>query len=394
MMNPPQKNRVIAHVDMDAFFASIEQLDDPKLRGRPVIVGADPKNGKGRGVVAAASYEARKFGIHSAQPISQAFRLCPNGAFVRPHFDRYVELSDGIMSVLETYTPLVEPASLDEAYLDLTGTERLIGDVASTGQKIQKDIFNAVRLTASVGIGPNKLIAKMASDFRKPDGLVVIRAGDVREFLDPLPVQKLWGVGAKTAARLESFGIRNVSDVKRYAEKDLVRLLGSFGGWLVESSMGIDETPVTPDREAKSISNETTFETDTGDRDLIRSVLLELAEKVGHRMRRHRLAGKTMELKIRFEDFSTKTRRQTLSKPTDLTDSIFSSALSLMRPFESDRRKIRLLGVGVSNLVPEDRIQTDLFDSGENLKRKKVHEAVDRLKEKFGEEIVTRASKR
>jgi len=393
-MNPPSNTRVIAHVDMDAFFASIEQLDDPKLRGRPVIVGADPKNGKGRGVVAAASYEARKFGIHSAQPISQAFRLCPNGAFVKPRFERYVELSDRIMSVLESFTPLVEPASLDEAYLDLTGTERLIGEVEFAGKKIKRDIVDSIHMTASVGIGPNKLIAKMASDFRKPDGLVIIREGEVREFLDPLPVKKLWGVGAKTAARLESLGIRSVRDVSRYTEKDLVRALGSFGQWLVESSMGIDDTPVTPDREAKSISNETTFETDTGDPGLIRSVLLELAEKVGHRLRRHGLTGKTMELKIRFEDFSTKTRRQTLAKPTDLTDSIYSSVLSLMRPFESDRRKIRLLGVGVSNLIPADRIQMELFDTGEHLKQMKVHEAVDRLKEKFGDEIVTRGSRR
>ena len=393
-MNLPPNTRVIAHVDMDAFFASIEQLDDPKLRGRPVIVGADPKNGKGRGVVAAASYEARKFGIHSAQPISQAFRLCPNGVFVRPRFVRYVELSDRIMSVLESFTPLVEPASLDEAYLDLTGTERLIGDVEFAGKKIKRDIVDSIRLTASVGIGPNKLIAKMASDFRKPDGLVIIREGEVREFLDPLSVKKLWGVGAKTAARLESLGIRSVRDVSRYAEKDLVRALGSFGRWLLESSMGIDDTPVTPDREAKSISNETTFEVDTGDSGLIRSVLLELAEKVGHRLRRHGLTGKTMELTIRFEDFATKTRRRTLAKPTDLTDSIYSSVLSLIRPFESDRRKIRLLGVGVSNLIPADRIQMELFDTGEHLKRKKVHEAVDRLKEKFGDEIVTRASRR
>jgi DNA polymerase-4 len=391
-MSPPLKNRVIAHVDMDAFFASVEQLDDPKLRGRPVIVGADPKNGKGRGVVAAASYEARKFGIHSALPISQAFRLCPKGAFVKPRFERYVELSDRIMSVLESFTPLVEPASLDEAYLDLTGTDRLIGDVEYAGKKIKRVIFDSVRLTASVGIGPNKLIAKMASDFRKPDGLVVLREEEAREFLDPLPVKKLWGVGAKTAARLESLGIRSVRDVSRYAEKDLVRAFGSFGRWLAESAMGIDDTPVTPDREAKSISNETTFDTDTGDHGLIRSVLLELAEKVGHRLRRHGLAGKTMELKVRFEDFATKTRRRTLAKPTDLTDSIYSSALYLMRPFESDHRKIRLLGVGVSNLIPADRIQMELFDTGEHLKRKKVHEAVDRLKEKFGDEIVTRAS--
>jgi len=391
-MDPTVNTRVIAHVDMDAFFASIEQMDDPRLRGRPVIVGADPKNGKGRGVVAAASYEARKYGIHSAQPISRAFRLCPKGAFVRPRFDRYVELSDRIMCVLESFTPIVEPASLDEAYLDLTGTERLVGDSRSVGKKIKREIFDSVRLTASVGIGPNKIIAKMASDFQKPDGLVIISGDQVQGFLDQLPVRKLWGVGAKTAECLESLGIRTVRDVGRYTEKDLVRILGSFGSWLMETSKGIDPTPVTPDHEAKSISNETTFETDTADSGVIRSMLLELSERVGYRLRRHGLAGGTMELKIRFEDFTTKTRRKTLSKPTDLTDSIYSSALAMMRPFESDRRKIRLLGVGASNLIQSDLIQTELFDAPEQVKRKKVHEAVDRLKEKFGDEIVTRAS--
>ena len=393
-MQAHAENRVIAHVDMDAFFASIEQLDDPKLRGRPVIVGADPKSGKGRGVVAAASYEARKFGIHSAQPISRAFRLCPNGSFVRPRFERYVEISGRIMSILESFTPLVEPASLDEAYLDLTGTERLIGDVRSAGEKIKRDIFDSVRLTASVGVGPNKFIAKMASDFQKPDGLVIVPGDQVRGFLDPLPVRKLWGVGAKTAARLESLGIRNVRDVGRYSEKDLVRLLGSFGQWLSECSLGMDDAPVTPDREAKSISNETTFETDTADSGLIRAVLLELSESVGHRLRRHGLAGRTMELKIRFGDFTTKTRRQTLVRPTDLTDSVYSAALALMRHFESDRRKIRLLGVGASNLIRSDRVQTELFDESGDIKRMRMHEAVDRLKEKFGDEIVTRASQR
>jgi DNA polymerase IV len=393
-MRIPPGNRIIAHVDMDAFFASIEQLDDPKLHGRPVVVGADPKKGKGRGVVAAASYEARKFGIHSAQPISQAFKRCPNAAFVRPRFERYVEISDRIMSVLESFTPLVEPASLDEAFLDLTGTERLIGDIESAGGKIKRDIMDSVRLTASVGIGPNKMIAKIASDFRKPDGLVIILPDEVRDFLHPLSVRKLWGVGAKTADHLEKTGIRSIGDASRYSERDLVRMFGSFGAWLLESSKGVDDAPVTPDREAKSISNETTFESDTGDRALIRAVLLELAEKVGHRLRRHGLSGKTMELKIRFEDFATRTRRQTLGKPTDLTDSIYSSALLMLKPFESDPRKIRLLGVGVSGLIASDRIQTDLFDSGELSKRRRMHEAVDKLKEKFGDEIVTRAAKR
>jgi DNA polymerase-4 len=393
-MNLTTDTRVIAHVDMDAFFASIEQLDDPKLRGRPVIVGADPKNGKGRGVVATSSYEARKFGIHSAQPISQAFRLCPKGAFVRPRFERYVELSDRIMSILESFTPLVEPASLDEAYLDLTGTGRLIGNPSSAGKKIKRDIFDSVHLTASVGIGPNKFIAKMASDFQKPDGLVIVPEDQVREFLDPLPVRKLWGVGAKTAARLESLGIRSVRDVGCYTEKELVRLLGSFGGWLLETSMGVDDAPVTPDHEAKSISNETTFETDTADSGMIRAMLLDLSERVGYRLRRHGLVARTMELKIRFEDFTTKTRHRSLAKPTDLTDSIFSSAFAMMRPFESDRRKIRLLGVGASNLLQSDSVQMELFHEAVNQKRKKVHDAVDRLKEKFGDEIVTRASQR
>lgn len=393
-MNPPVRHRVIAHVDMDAFFASIEQLDDPKLRGRPVIVGADPKGGRGRGVVAAASYEARKFGIHSAQPISKAFRLCPDGSFVPPRFDRYLDLSGRIMSALESFTPLVEPASLDEAYLDLTGTERLIGEAGCAAKKIKAEIFNSVGLTASVGIGPNKFIAKMASDFQKPDGLVIVREDQVLEFLDPLPVRKLWGVGAKTAERLGSLGIRTVHDVGHYTETDLIRLLGSFGSWLIEASRGLDQSPVTPDHEAKSISNETTFETDTADSGTISATLLELSERVGYRLRRHGLTGKTLELKIRFEDFTTKTKRRTLPEPTNLTDAIYSSAIAMLRTFESDRRKIRLLGVGAANLIRADRVQTELFDAGGRNKRRNMHEAVDRLKEKFGDEIVTRASRR
>jgi DNA polymerase-4 len=393
-MTDSQNPRIIFHVDMDAFFASIEQRDDPSLRGRPVIVGADPKNGRGRGVVSAASYEARRYGVHSAQPISQAFRLCPKGAFVHPRFDRYMEVSDRIMALLETYSPRIEPVSLDEAFLDMTGSVRLFGDVDEIGGRMKRQIWDSEGLTASAGVGPNKLIAKIASDLRKPDGFVRVSSDRVREFLDPLPVTKLWGVGAKTASRLESLGIRKVMDVRRYTEKDLIRFFGTFGKWLLDSSQGIDDDPVTPDREAKSVSNETTFEEDTADPGLVRAVVLELSERVGHRLRLKGLCGKAVELKIRFDDFTTKTRRRTLAQATDLTESFFAAALSMLKAFDADKRRIRLLGVGVSQFCPSDQVQMELFGSEERVKRKKMHEAVDRLKEKYGERIVTKALNR
>jgi DNA polymerase-4 len=393
-MDAFENPRVIFHVDMDAFFASVEQRDDPSLCGRPVIVGANPKNGTGRGVVSAASYEARRYGVHSAQPISQAFRLCPKGAFVRPRFDRYVEVSDRIMALLESYSPRIEPISLDEAFVDMTGTQRLLGDIDEIGRRIKRRIWETERLTASVGIGPNKLIAKIASDFRKPDGLVRVLPEQVQDFLDPLRITKLWGVGTKTALRLESLGIRKVKDVRQYTEKDLIRFFGAVGKWLWESAHGIDDSPVTPDREAKSISNETTFEEDTADPRLVRAVILELSERVGHRLRMKSLTGKTVEVKIRFDDFTTKTKRRTLARSTDFTESVFSAALSMLKTFEADRRRIRLLGVGVSQLSSADQVQLELLDSAEQAKRKKLHQAVDRLKEKYGESIVTKALKK
>ncbi|MDM7924523.1 MAG: DNA polymerase IV [bacterium] len=389
---PHPEPRLIFHVDMDAFFASVEQLDDPGLRGRPVIVGADPRGGTGRGVVSAASYEARRFGIASAMPISKAFRLCPEGAFVRPRFDRYVEISGRIMALLSARTPLLETAGLDEAYLDMTGTGRLSGSPLEAGSAIKREIRESEGLTASVGIGCSKTAAKIASDFRKPDGLVWIPADDTAAFLRPLPVGRIPGVGPKTRDRLARIGIIRIGDLQDIREEDWIRCCGKGADWLRRSAFGDDDSPVSPEREVRSVSNETTFEKDTADPEFLRSVLLELSERVGLRLRRGRLSGRVIELKMRFENFETLSRRVSLQSPTNLSERVFEAVLRLAGPALSGERKVRLLGVGVTGLSAEKDGQTELFVPDVDVRRGKLNRAADRLRDKFGDGIVTRAT--
>jgi DNA polymerase IV len=390
-MNNPQ--RTIFHVDMDAFFASIEQRDDPGLRGKPVIVGADPRNGNGRGVVSAASYEARKFGIHSAMPISKAFGLCPSGVFVRPDMERYCEVSERIMSLFSGYTPLVEPASLDEAYLDMTGTERLFGGPESAALSIKSAILEAERLTASVGIGPNKRVAKIASDFRKPDGLTLVRVSEVRAFLDPLPIRRLPGIGPKTELELARLRIRTVADLRRMDEATLVRIFGKSGTFLRREAEGLDDDPVVTVRDARSLSNETTFESDIKNPEILRSVLLDLSEHVGFRLRCQGMQAKTVALKIRFSDFTTLVRRRTLPAPTTSSSAVYRCAAELLSDFENDPRKVRLIGVGLTGLSNASK-QTDLLTDPRQAKNRRLEDATDRLKMKFGEQAVIPAAVR
>ena len=382
-------DRIVAHVDMDAFFASVEQRDHPEYLNKPVIVGADPKGGKGRGVVSTASYEARKWGVHSAQPISQAFRCCPNGIFFSPRFERYEEVSRSIMSVFLRFTPLVESASLDEAYLEMTGTERLFGPVEKTARRIKEMIWEKENLKASVGLGPNKLIAKIASDWKKPDGFVHWRIEDIGTVLKDLPVRRLIGIGPKMEEYLLRSGIRTVGQLAALGRDTLKARWGSFGLVLWDRVQGIDDSPVVPFQEAHSISNETTFDVDEDDENALRQTLLRLSEKVGYRLRRESLAGKTVILKVRFSDFFTQVRHRTLAEPIDLSEHIHREVRSLFGDFLKSKQPIRLLGVGVTQLCEKSSLAMDLF-GGCDKRRRRITDAVDGLKNKYGESIIRR----
>ncbi|MBC7187525.1 MAG: DNA polymerase IV, partial [Calditrichaeota bacterium] len=374
---------------MDAFFAAIEQLDHPELRGKPVVVGADPKGGKGRGVVSTCSYEARAFGLRSAMPISQAYRLCPHAVFLPVRGERYAEVSAQVMEVLGEFSPLIEQVSIDEAFVDLTGTEKLLGPPREVGMRIKQEVRRRTGLTASVGIAPNKFVAKIASDLRKPDGFVVVEEHEVRDFLWPLPVGKLWGVGEKTRPHLERLGLHTIGDVARQSPSFLHERFGAMGLHLWHLANGIDDRPVVPTTAAKSMSKETTFEQDTDDEELLKATLVGLADAVARCLRQERLRGCTVTLKIRLEGFATFTRSRTLGEPTNSSEVIGATAADLLRHFERGKKKVRLLGVGVSGLVSEGAAQLALFDEGT---RSKIDKAMDLVRERFGEEAIFRAS--
>ena len=380
---------MILHVDMDAFYASVEERDRPELVGKPVIVGGTPE---GRGVVAAANYVARKFGVHSAMPAVTAHRLCPHGVFLRPRMEYYAEVSDQFRAIFEKYTPLVEPLSLDEAFLDVTGSERLFGPAKDIGRMIKQEIREHLRLVASVGVAPNKFLAKIASDLKKPDGFVVVEPDRVPEFLDPLPVGRLWGVGKVTGQVFEKLGIHRIGQLRRMPVELLRHHFGSSGDHLGELAQGIDERPVVPEQEAKSISHETTFAKDLEDPEIMRAWLLELSEQVGCRLRRHRLKGRTVHLKVRFGDFHTITRAQTLSQPTNVTQEIWQTAAQMFAERLPARRlQIRLLGVGMSGFEHPAMVQLSLFPEVENERQARLDEVADQIKEKFGQAGLQRA---
>lgn len=355
-------SRTIVHVDMDAFYASIEQLDAPELRGKPVIVGADPKGGQGRGVVSTCSYEARKFGVRSAMPVSQAYRLCPQGIFVPGRHKRYAELSAVVMETLSEFSPLVEAVSIDEAFLDCTGTESLFGPAIQLGKKIKARIRERTGLTASAGIAGCKSVAKIASDFYKPDGLTVVPPGGEKDFLAPLPVEKLWGVGPKTAARLKQLGYHFVSDVAKTSREDLERLLGRWGTHIYELANAIDPRPVAPGWQRKSISEETTFETDTDDLEYLREVLTGICESLSQKMLKENLKGRTLQFKIRLTGFETFTRSHTLPKAVFDMHSLRDFAWDQLARFDRKGKAVRLIGVGVTEFSDEEEEpQLDLF---------------------------------
>ncbi len=383
------KTRNIIHIDMDAFFASIEQRDNPELRGKPVIVGADPRQGRGRGVVSAASYEARKYGIKSAMPISQAYRLCPHGCFVSVHGYQYAEVSRKIMKIFREYTPLIEPISLDEAFLDVTGTGRLKGKPEDIGREIKARIKAEEKLTASVGIAPNKLIAKIASDLEKPDGFVVVKPDNITAFLSPLPIRCLWGIGKKTEMRMKNLGIKTIGDFASLTKEDVISVFGNNGVDLWRYAHGLDSGKVKNHTEAKSVSNEKTFLYDQTDPEVISTTLLILSEKVGYRLRCNNYQGRTVFLKVRLSDFTTLVRYSTFSDPINLSETIFREVKLLYDKLDIIGHPVRLLGVGVSQLQPDAEHQLSLFDN-ENKRRQKAAEAVDVLKKKFGDSIIGR----
>ena len=369
--------RKIIHVDLDAFFASVEQLDNPELKGRPVIVGGSIKE---RGVVSTASYEARAFGVQSAQPIARARKLCPQGVFLRVRMDRYREISRRVLKILSSCTPKVEPASIDEAFLDITGCEKLFGKAEDTAREIKARIKKEVGLTCSLGVAPNKFLAKVASGMQKPDGLVIVKDNDKKSFLANLPVGKIWGVGKVTQRELQQMGIYTIRQLGELSFSELQKTFGRIGARLYNLSHGIDRTPVLTDRKIKSMSSETTFPHDISERKVLEKTLYELSVKVSKTLRNKGLGAKSIQLKVRFSDFTTFTRTHTYREATNLTEFIWQRAKELLdKKVDLSARKVRLIGLAVFNLGAQR--QMELFVP-EKMQRLEV--ALEKIEKKYG----------
>jgi len=376
--------RQILHVDMDAFFVSVEELEDPSLKGKAVVVGADPD---GRGVVAAASYEARKFGVHSAMPIRTAKQLCPHAIFLRGHHHKYGEYSQKIHRIFEEFTPVVEMMSIDEAYLDLTGCERLHGSAFRGADQLIRRVKQRTGLNCSAGLSTSHLVSKIASDQAKPHGLLYVLPGREAAFLAPLPIRRMPGIGKVTEPELRSLGIVTIGDLQRMGEAKLQERFGKFGEWLYTKSCGRDIGAYQYEEEPKSISHETTFDIDITDLAEVERTLSYLAQLVGRRLRDHGLFARTVGLKLRFAPFKTLTRDATLDEPTNLDSVIFASVLHLFDEAWDGKQKIRLVGVRSSNLE-RAVFQRSLIDAEQRGKLDKVLKAADKVREKFGFEAV------
>jgi len=377
-------DRIIIHIDLDSFFVSVEQVLNPDLRGKPVVVGGRPG---GRGVVATASYEARRFGLHSAMPVATAARLCPQAIFITGNYATYREYSKKFMAILNDFTPFVEPMGIDEAYLDVTGFESLHGSIRKMAEKIKKRIHDELGITASIGIASCKVVAKIASDFSKPDGLVEVKPGEEQAFLNPLLLDKLPGAGKHAVQVLSNLGVRTIGDLARLPAYTIKQRLGSSGEWLQRLASAKDDRAVTPPGEAKSVSRETTFQEDTRDLKLLESRLWRQSEKLGADLRRKHKLGKTLTLKLRFADFTTITRSQTLREGIDTDLLIFERAKALLeRALAADRQSVRLLGIGVANLV-EQNLQPDLFGPSK-ARLEGLYKAVDKIRDRYGFESI------
>jgi len=373
---------------MDAFYASVEQLDNPELIGKPVIVGGDPKK---RGVVSAASYEVRKFGVHSAMPMSQAIRLCPNAIVLPVRMKRYVELSKEIHTIFKQFTPQIEPISLDEAFLDVTGSLRLFGSAEKIGRDIKHQIKKQLGLVASVGIAANKFLAKLASDLEKPDGFVIITEENKQQILGPLPVSRIWGVGKVTEKALTSKGIDTVKQLQETPADILRNIFGDQTSHMLRLAQGVDNREVESSREAKSISSEQTFATDIDDKDILLDVLLHQVEDVAHRLRLNDLEAKTITLKLRYDDFRTITRSNTVDHPTNITEILLQEAEQVfLKWHKKSAGALRLVGFGASGLQKAGSGQHQLFTEPEQEKQKRLDEAFDAIRDKFGHDALRR----
>ena len=369
MSDPPHKQRKIIHIDMDAFYASVEQRDNPEYRGKPLVVGGMPQ-GRG-GVVAAASYEARKYGIRSAMPSKQALQLCPDVIFIRPRFAAYKEVSRKIRAIFSRYTDLIEPLSLDEAYLDVTEDKQGIGSAIEIAKRIKQAIKDELNLTASAGVSINKFVAKVASDLNKPDGLSFISPAQIEDFMEKLPVEKFFGVGRVTAGKMKGMGLHTGADLKKLTETELTQHFGKAGHFYYRIVRGVDDRPVQPDRETKSVGAEDTFAYDLTTYEEMAVEIDKIAEIVGERLQRHALLGRTITLKIKYHDFKQITRSQSLPKPVNDVAIISETARYLLAGTDLANKKVRLLGVSLSNFNEQqvkrndrkrDTGQLSLFD--------------------------------
>ena len=381
---------MILHVDMDAFYAAIELRDNPSLAGKPVVVGGSTS---GRGVIMAASYEARKFGLHSAMPGVQAKRLCPHAIFVKPRMAVYSAVSKQIREIFNRFTPVFEPLSWDEAFLDVVGSEKLFGDAETIGRKIKSAIADELNLIASVGVAPNKFLAKVASDLEKPNGFVVVRPLEVTDFLDPLDVKRVWGIGPKTQKKFLRLGVQRIGQLRKLPMETLKLLFGLNADHYYRLARGIDTRQVVPDRMAKNVGHESTFSQDIGDDDALESWIWELSDQVGRRLRRNQIFGKTIRVKIRFYNFRTISRSKTITTRTSATREIAETSLGLLRAVRTEQRdSVRLLGVSVGSLSSQVHQQQQLFDQEQDQRAKQIDSAADAIRDRFGNAAMKRGS--
>ncbi len=381
-------HRQIIHLDLDAFFSSVEELLNPEIRGKEVIVGGDPR---GRGVVSAASYAARRYGVHSAMPLREAARLCPDAIFLPVRHREYRRRSRQVMAILREYTPLVEPVSIDEAFLDITGGELLWGPPRELAREIPRRIQGELGLPDSIGLATSKLVAKIASDHGKPEGFVVVSPGTEAAFLAPLPVERLWGIGPVTARRLRSLGISTIGQLARSSADLLKREFGRQGKILRAHALGIDDSPVETGHHPKSIGHERTFSKDVSDEEKVDRCLLDLSDRVAQRLRKEGVQARTLTLKLRYSDFTTITRSRSLPFPTDLEERIYQVMRELLHRHRRTSRKIRLLGVSASGLTPGAAYQLDLFEEGRS-SLGRLSRTIDDLRDRYGEEAIQRGS--
>ncbi len=386
-------NRVILHIDMDAFYAAVEQHDNPELRGKPVVIGSDPKQGKGRGVVSTASYEAREYGIHSAMPISESYRRCPHAVYIPPRIQRYSEVSRQIMDIFSHFSPYIEPLSLDEAFLDCSNMEKLLGTPDTIAQNIKNEVYAATGLTCSVGISAVKSVAKVASDMNKPDGLTVCPPGKEKEFLAPLPVTRLWGCGKKTTEMLHNHGIYRVQDISHYPLDIMTSLFGKNGAHLWYLANGIDPRSVhhLPDTQ-KSISEEITFEMDCCDTSVLYQQIKRICDSLTLQLHRKHQLAKTVTIKLRYSNFDTITRSYTLDAYSRSFYLLHDTAVRLFESIALQDSRVRLIGAGVTNLKNDsEEIQGNLFQNVLAQKKSLHDDIYQMMKEKYGKKI-SRAS--